>query len=92
MRAPTLETLPGRPRDVTNAGWWVDHDDGTVSFVIVRRVESGAPNGTTLAFHGKTEEDALAHYEEWRANQGIKVERAAERRAKWGPEGKGKMS
>ena len=92
VSAPTLEVRPGRPRDV-HSGWcWVDHPDGTVSYVIHRRAESGAPSGVTLAFHGETEAEAYGAYEDWGMTQYDRVRRGAERRAKWGPLGTGKMA
>lgn len=90
--APSLETRPGRPREVSGTSWWVDHPDGSVSYVIVRRAESGAPNGMTLAFHGTDERETTGRYEEWLATQGERVVRQAERRSKWGILGTGKVT
>jgi hypothetical protein len=87
-----MNALAGRPRDVTNRGWFVDHDDGSVSYVIVRRAESGGPNAMSLAFHGETEAAALSAYGRWLDVQHERVYRNADRRSKWGPEGNGKMA
>jgi len=92
MTTPTLGVEPGRPRDVHSSSWFVDHEDGTVSYCIVRRAEAGAPNAQVLAFKGESDGDALAGYEEWRELQHERTVRNAERRSRWGPEGKGKMS
>jgi hypothetical protein len=92
MIAPTLGHRPGRPRDVHSLWWWVDHPDGTVSYCIVRRQESGAPSGLTLAFHGETDDQARAAYEEWVDLQHERTQRNAARRARWGPAGTGKMA
>ena len=90
-RAPALEPHPGRPRDVRHNSCWVDHEDGTVSFVIHRRAEGGAPSGLSLAFHGATEAEAMVFHEEWSSEQREAMLKRAGRRAKWGPLGTGPM-
>lgn len=79
-----VEPRPGKPRDVRTGGFWVDHADGRVSWVITRRQEGGAPNGMLLAFEGATEAEARERYFRWGGTQAQRVERNAERRAKWG--------
>lgn len=91
MTAPTLDVAPGRPRSVTGAAWYVEHPDGSVSLVILRRAEGGAPNGLTLAFRAETAEAAELAWRDWLTEQTERVERAAERRSRWGPLGDGAM-
>ena len=86
---------PGKPRDVGLHGpcrWFVDHDDGTVSFVVRRTADSGFRHGLEFAFHAKTDAGALAQYDEWSTERYEQASRGASRRQKWGPLGKGKMT
>ena len=69
---------------MTNRGWLVDHDDGRVSVVTMRRAESDAPSGQMLAFEGADETEARAIYAEWLDEQYERVTRTAARRARWG--------
>ena len=90
-----LEARPGRPRDVGVLGpsrWFVDHDDGTVSFIVRRSADSGVRHGLEHAFHAGTDEEALAEYERWSCEQYEQAAGRARRREKWGPLGKGKMT
>jgi hypothetical protein len=91
MGVPTLETRRGRPRNVTNRDWFVDHPDGRVSFVTLRRAESDGPSSLVLAFEGADDAEARSSYLDWLDEQHERVTRMAARRAKWGPLGTGKM-
>jgi hypothetical protein len=91
MAAPALGARPGRPRNVTNRDWLVDHPDGRVSFVTLRRAESGGPSNLVLAFEGADDAEARGSYLDWLDEQHERVTRMAARRAKWGPLGTGKM-
>jgi len=87
----SIDPRPGRPRVIDSRSWFVDHGDGRVSYCTIRRVEGGAPNGLVLGFEAASEAAALALFDRYREEQGVRVERNAERRGKWGPEGKGMM-
>lgn len=76
----------GKPRNVHGTWWWSDHEDGRVSYCIIRRQEGSAPNGNVLGFEGATEEEALELHAAWIQAQYERVTRTAERRANWGPE------
>jgi hypothetical protein len=77
-----LEARPGKPRDVGKRGpckWFVDHDDGTVSFVVRRTGSGGRRYGVELAFHAANDEAALAEYERWSQEQYEKTVRTTVR-------------
>jgi hypothetical protein len=65
--------------------WWLDHADGTVSLMILRRV--GAAEGTwlKLEFHGQDEAAAEVLYDEYCAESYERSRRHHERRQNWGP-------
>jgi hypothetical protein len=89
------EARPGKPRDVGVHGpvtWFVDHDDGTVSFVVRRTEPSGLRHGSEFAFHAATDEEALREHEAWSRVQLDRVERTAARMSRWGPMGTGRMT
>ena len=89
--AAELEPLPGKPYDVRNGHHWRANDDGSVSYAITYRREEAAP-AVVYYFTGATAEDALKRYEQWLGQRNKTVVRQAERRAKWGPLGTGKMA
>ena len=81
-----LEARPGKPRDVGKHGpckWFVDHDDGTVSFVVRRTDSGGRRYGVEYAFHAATDSEALAGYERWSQEQFEKTRRTTVRMSRW---------
>lgn len=90
--AAELEPRSGRPYNVRSGRHFRKNDDGTVSYAIVRREESGAPSGAIYYFTGADEAAALACFEQWCDQRYEVVRRQSERRSKWGPLGAGKMS
>lgn len=89
-----LGARPGRPRDVGARGpctWFLDHEDGTVSFVVRRTAPSGVRHGVELAFCAATDAEATAEYDAWSTEEGEKNIRLSKRMEKWGPLGQGKM-
>jgi hypothetical protein len=52
----------GRIKVRDNRSWFVHRADGTVSLVVCRKADGGAPNGHLLQFHGPSEEAALQEY------------------------------
>jgi hypothetical protein len=76
-----------KPRIRSASSWWEDNDDGTVTLVILRRVEQSAGVWNHLRFRGKTQAEAEAAYDDYCETKGEESQRRAARRLRWGPVG-----
>lgn len=76
-----------KPRIRTASSWYEDNDDGTVTLVVLRRVEQAMGVWNKVRCHGATDAEAEAAYEAYCERGGEESQRRAARRLRWGPAG-----
>jgi hypothetical protein len=75
------------PRLRTASSWFENNADGTVTLVVLRRVEQAAGLWNEVRCDGATDADAEAAYDDYCEQSGEKSRRTAARRLRWGPAG-----
>jgi hypothetical protein len=75
------------PRIRTASSWFEDNDDGTVTLVVLRRVEQSMGVWNKVRCDGATDAEAEAAYDRYCEQGAEKSQKQAARRLRWGPAG-----
>jgi hypothetical protein len=75
------------PRIRTASSWYEDNDDGTVTLVVLRRVEQAAGVWNKLRFRAATDAEAEDAYDSYCELSAERSQVQAARRLRWGPAG-----